>query len=239
VKEIQLIGLVPAAGYATRLQPLRSSKETLRVRGRPVMLHLIEGMRRADCSTIRVTTRIEKTDVIELAREHGLEVVVSRPDSVSESLLAALHDVPDSAIALVGFPDTLWEPPDALRILADRVRAGSDLALGLFEVDEPERCDVVEVTDAGHIKSIVVKPERPTTNVTWGIFAARVALLRGLSSWAEPGDYFDSVARRQAVPGVLFQGPYEDAGTKESLSRLGDDPVYDEDEDLVGGVDRG
>jgi dTDP-glucose pyrophosphorylase len=224
----QLVGLVPAAGYATRLQPMASSKETLRVGGRPLMCHLVERMRRAGCSTIRVTTRPEKNDVVELAEREGIEVVLAQPSSVSESLLVALDDLPDEAIALVGFPDTIWEPADAYGVLVDLVRAGEELVLGLFEVAQPERCDVVEVSGSGVVRRIVVKPRRPRTNVTWGIFAARIRILRDLAEYAEPGDYFDRLAHSRTVRGVLLTGPYEDAGTPEVLARLLGDRPYDE-----------
>jgi hypothetical protein len=36
-----IVGVVPAAGYATRLQPLAGSKELLQVRGRPVIDYLL------------------------------------------------------------------------------------------------------------------------------------------------------------------------------------------------------
>jgi len=202
-----VVGLIPAAGYATRLQPLASSKEVLEVRGRPLMSFLLERMRLAGCSRIRVTTRPEKTDVVELARLEKLEVVLGRPGSVSESLLAARTYLPDDAIALVGFPDTVWEPAEAYGLLVQRVRAGEDIVLGLFEVDQPNHCDVVEVSSFGRISRISVKPDRPRTNLTWGILAARVALLHGLAGWDEPAATLTHSHEMAAFAAYCFAGP--------------------------------
>lgn len=41
------IGIVPAAGSATRLQPLEGSKELIRVHGRPVIDFLLDRLARA------------------------------------------------------------------------------------------------------------------------------------------------------------------------------------------------
>ena len=67
----RLVGVVPAAGHATRLEPLAGSKETYRIAGKPLMNHLIDWLRRAACTDIRVVTRPDKTDVITHAEQLG------------------------------------------------------------------------------------------------------------------------------------------------------------------------
>ena len=107
-----IIGVIPAAGQATRLQPLQGSKEMLSIGGRPVMDYLVERMRAGGCTTLRVVTRPEKTDVIAHADEIGAEVVLGNPTSVSASFVAGMAELPDDDIVLIGFPDTIWEPVD-------------------------------------------------------------------------------------------------------------------------------
>ncbi len=192
------------------------------------MSFLLDRMRLAGCSRIRITTRPEKTDVVEYARREGVEVVLAHPESVSDSLLAGLAGLPNDAVALIGFPDTIWEPDDGFVPLLAEIRAGADIVLGLFEVGEPERCDVVEVSPSGEVRRISVKPERAATNLTWGILAARVASLRGLAGWDEPGRYFDALAGTGTLRSLRLGGPYDDAGTPSALTRLASDRVYDE-----------
>ena len=58
-----IVGILPAAGYAVRLQPLECSKEMLEIGGRPVIDYLVERMRAGGCEELRVVTRPEKQDV--------------------------------------------------------------------------------------------------------------------------------------------------------------------------------
>src|SRR5687767_15687131 len=105
----RIVGVVPAAGFATRLQPLACSKEVHLVGGRPVMDYLIDRLVQAGCDDIRVVTRPEKADVIAHAERQNLTVVLAHPRSVSRSLLAGLDGVGPDDLVLLGFPDTIWE----------------------------------------------------------------------------------------------------------------------------------
>ena len=82
-----VIGIVPAAGFATRLQPLEGSKEMHSVDGRAVMDYALERLRAAPCGEIRVVTRPEKKDVVAHAEAQGATVVLGRPQTVAESFL--------------------------------------------------------------------------------------------------------------------------------------------------------
>src|SRR5688572_24065418 len=161
----RVVGVVPAAGHARRLQPLEGSKEILTVRGRPLLEHLVERMRRAPCSELCVVTRPEKEDVIHLAVGLGARVVEGRPRTVAASLLLGLDGLEPDDVALVGFPDTLWEPVDGYARLLGRLRPPADVVLGLFEFAEPERSDVVEQGPAGAVRRVRSRPLRPSSNL--------------------------------------------------------------------------
>jgi NDP-sugar pyrophosphorylase family protein len=215
-----LVGVIPAAGHARRLQPIGSSKEMLSVDGRPVVSYLVERMRAARPDAIRLVTRPEKADLITWAEAEGIEVVLSEPPFVTASVLDGLQEVADDAVVLTGFPDTLWEPLDAFERLADEVRLGADVALGLFETTEPQRCDIVECDADGAVTRVVVKPAQPAGTSTWGCFAARAGSLRPMHAWEEPGDYFDAVCGTIVITGTRLEGRYVDIGTRESLARV-------------------
>ena len=153
--------MIPAAGHATRLQPLASSKETYPVHGRPVMDYLVERMRRGGCSELRVVTRPEKTDVIEHARRHAATVITGRPDTPAASLLTGIRSLADTDLVLFGFPDSIWEPVDGFRPLVESVEAGAEIALGLFRTSQVERPDVVELDAAGIVTEVEVGSDRP------------------------------------------------------------------------------
>src|SRR5688572_3727838 len=127
------VGVVPAAGYATRLQPLSGSKEIYPIGGKPVMQYLVDRMRTGGCVELRVVTRPEKLDLIAYAEAIGARVVLGHPRSVSESVLAGMVGLAPQDVVAVGFPDTLWEPENGYVPLVRAVEHGHDVALGLFK----------------------------------------------------------------------------------------------------------
>ncbi|MDQ4145913.1 MAG: NTP transferase domain-containing protein [Actinomycetota bacterium] len=215
-----LVGVVPAAGYATRLQPMSGSKEVYPIAGKPVMDYLVEKMTAAGCSDIRVVTRPERTDVVSHATATGLRVVEAYPRSVSESLLHGLTGIDDTAVVIFGFPDTIWEPPDGFLRLTAALRAPYDVALGVFTGREPERSDVVVLDASGRVTEIQVKPRRPRSNLIWGCCAARAWVLRAMQGIDEPGDYFNSMCQAGRIAGVYLSDEFIDIGTRERLREL-------------------
>ncbi len=217
------VGIIPAAGYARRLQPLACSKEVYPIGGRPVMDYLIERMRAAGCAELRVVTRPEKDDVIAHAKRRGASVITGHPPSPSASVRLGLAGLAPTDIVLVGFPDTIWDPADGFCRLLAAVEAGSAVALGLFETSSPRdltRSDVVTLAPDGRIIRVDVKPSRPISPWIWGCAAARVEALAGLRDDTEMGVYFDELSRlRGDVVGRVLRGPWLDVGTPEALSK--------------------
>jgi glucose-1-phosphate thymidylyltransferase len=215
-----IVGVVPAAGMATRLQPLASSKEVLPIRGRPVIDYLLERMWAGGAEEIRVVTRPDKEDVARHAEREGALVVLAEPASVCESLLAGLDGVAEGDVVLLGFPDTIWEPVDGFRPLVRALGSSYDVALGLFTGLEPERSDVVTIDERGTVLGVEIKPAQPESSLIWGCAAARAHALLGLERHAEPGEYFDELARRGTVTGIHLSDTFGDIGTPEALERL-------------------
>jgi dTDP-glucose pyrophosphorylase len=216
-----VVGVVPAAGLATRLQPLPCSKELLRVGGAPVVDRLVERMRAGGAEEVRVVTRPEKGDLAAHAERLGALVVLGHPGNVAESVTLGAEGLPGEAIALVGFPDTLWEPEDGFARLVPLVEAGADVALGLFRVDEPERCDVVVLDEDGRLLDVETKVPEPSSDVIWGCFAARAAALEGLPAAAEPSVHFVRLARVGRVATAFLSETFVDIGTREAMARAG------------------
>ncbi|HEV3478729.1 MAG TPA: NTP transferase domain-containing protein [Gaiellaceae bacterium] len=215
----RLVGVVPAAGQATRLQPLPCSKELLRVRDRPVMDYLVERMRTAGADEVVVVTRPEKTDVVEHALILGAHVVQGRPRSVGESLALGAKRADGDDIVLIGFPDTVWEPADGFSRLVAAL-GEHQAALGLFRTPELSRSDVVLVEDEV-VRAVEVKPPSPSSDLIWGCAAVVRTALNALAEYAEPGRLFGELAERGAVKGVYLSDSWIDIGTREALARAG------------------
>ena len=210
---------MPAAGYATRLQPLDCSKEVYPVGGRPLMDYVVERMRAAPCDEVRIVTRPDKRDVIEHAAELGAQVVEGRPETLAESVALGVEGLHPDDVALIGLPDTIWEPADGFTQLLAGLNGDADVVLGLFASPEPERSDVVSLDESGRVTAVAVKPDRPRTNLIWGCAAARVGALDGLDQLEWPGDHFDALARAGRARAVQLGAGYLDVGTRDALSR--------------------
>jgi glucose-1-phosphate thymidylyltransferase len=215
-----IVGLVPAAGHATRLQPLDCSKEVLEVGGRPVIDYLVERMQFGGATEIRVITRPEKDDVVSYAERIGASVVLAHPETINESYAAGMADLPPDDIVLLGFPDSLWEPVDGYRPLIEAVEAGRDVALGLFEAPGLEGSDFLRLDDAGGIIGVEIKPARPPSDWMWGAAAARVHALEGMEREEWPSAHMNNLLQRGAdVLGIRLSSAYLDIGTKSALAR--------------------
>lgn len=220
---MEIVGVIPAAGHGTRLQPLECSKEVLTVEGRPMMDYIVERMRAGGCTRLRVVTRPEKEDVVARAKELGAEVVVGYPASVSESFIAGMRGLASQDIVLVGFPDTVWEPKDGYLPLVHAVDGRCEVALGLFRIDPSDlpRSDVVVLDEDGAVLRIDVKPQEPQSEWIWGCAAARVRTLADLERSEWPGEYFDLLCREgRSVLGLPLSDIWLDMGTKEALARV-------------------
>jgi glucose-1-phosphate thymidylyltransferase len=216
---VKVVGVLPAAGRAARLQPLPGSKEMLEVGGRPVLDYAVERMRVAGAGEIRLVTRPDKADVRDHAEELGLVVIEAEPATVGESILAAVEALLPDDVVLLGLPDTVWEPADGFVHVLRALSPDADAVLGVFRSAEPERGDVVTLAAGGAVRGVAVKPAQPTANVVWGFAVARVSALMGLSRHSEPGTLFDELAGRNRVRAVRFEGEFIDIGTKDALGR--------------------
>ena len=215
-----IVGVIPAAGHATRLQPLRSSKEVQRIGGRPVMDYLIKRLHRGGCEQVRVVTRPEKLDVIENSRRHGAVVIQARPATPAASLLAGLDGLDDDDVAAFGYPDSIWEPDDGFRGLVKLVEEGAELALGLFRTSNVERPDVVEVAGSAtalRVTRIDVGSAEPPPHLVWGCAVSRASVLRRLRDWDDPGDLFSDICRERPVAGAILSSSYVDIGTPRGM----------------------
>jgi glucose-1-phosphate thymidylyltransferase len=226
-----VLGIVPAAGAATRLQPLAFSKEMLpvgsvldehgRERPKAVSEFLIDRMIHAGADRVCVVLSPEKTDIIPYYARHWAArrfcyVVQERPSGLCDALFRALPVMRDDEDVLIGLPDTVWFPSDGY----SRLPPG-ELSFLLFAVDDARRFDAVLAHD-GRVSEIRVKDERIGTGWVWGAFRMPATIFRTLHAlWSEPGrgdEYVGTLvnaylARGGRAVGVPAGERYYDVGT--------------------------
>jgi dTDP-glucose pyrophosphorylase len=225
-----MLGIVPAAGAASRLQPLAFSKEMLPVgtardeqgveRPKAVSEYLVERMLVAGADRVCLVISPEKSDIIPYYARHPdsrrlCYVVQERPSGLCDAIFRALPVLQPNEDVLVGLPDTVWFPVDGYTRLA-----AGELAFLLFRVDQPSLFDAV-VTDAqGRVREVQVKAAEPSTDWVWGAFRMPGAVFRELHAlWEARADEYvgtlvnEYLRRGGRARGVRAGQVYYDVGT--------------------------
>ncbi len=237
-------GIIPAAGNGTRIQPLAFSKELLPVgsrldeggteRPRAVSEYLIERMVRGGAAKICIVISPWKSDILQY---YGAAVgdvdlaYVCQAGAVGlcDAIFRAIPIIPKDEPVIVGLPDTIWFPSDALCTLPD-----DRLSFLLFPVERPELFDSVDTAADGRVIEIQVKSTAARGPWVWGAFKMPGATLHALHAlWLERDrrdEYIGTLVnawleRGNAAWGVRAGESYVDVGTingyREAMRLLG------------------
>ena len=182
----EVLGLIPAAGHATRLAPLPFSKELYPIgwkRGadgneqRPKVAchYLLEKMRRADITKAYIVVREGKWDIPAYLRDGSMlgmhlgYCVVGATSGPPYTLDEAYPFVRHSVVAF-GFPDILFEGDDAFcELLSQQARGHADIVLGVFPADRPQKMDMVEITEDGRVTNLLIQPRETQLQYSWDV----------------------------------------------------------------------
>lgn len=237
-------GVVPAAGTGSRIQPLAFSKELLPVgsrldggveRPRAVSEYLIERMVLGGATKICFVIAPGKSDILEyyggsVCSAHVCYAVQPAPAGLCDAIFRALPLIHPEEHVIVGLPDTIWFPDDALRALPDEC-----FSFLLFPVFQPELFDAVVTDEDGRVTDIQVKQPGAASSWIWGAFKMPGRVLRELHElWCERGradEYIGALvnawlARGGQARGVRAGQSYVDVGTlhgyREAIRLLSD-----------------
>jgi glucose-1-phosphate thymidylyltransferase len=226
-----MLGLIPAAGAARRLQPLPFSKELLPVgsqlkdgseRPRAVSEFIVERLINGGATRLCFVVAPRKLDIITYygASVDGVPVcyaIQPEPTGLCDAIFRGVpFAAPQESIA-VGLPDTVWFPADGLARLPER-----ELSFLLFQVEEPQFFDAVVTDEHDRVLEIQAKSAAATTDWIWGAFRGRADVFRQLQAlWCERGrrdEYLgplvnEYIARGARVTGIRAGTSYVDVGT--------------------------
>lgn len=182
------VGVIPAAGVGSRVQPLPGSKELFPVgsqtlpdwegpRPRVVSQHLLEAMKAGGVDTVYWVLREGKWDIPEYWGDghrmglHFAYLMMRWPYGVPFTIDQAYPFVKDR-IVLVGFPDLLFRPMEAFRTMREKLVATSaNVVLGCMPAEDPTKADVVERKSDGTVQAIHVKPDQTSLREAWMLAA--------------------------------------------------------------------
>jgi glucose-1-phosphate thymidylyltransferase len=242
-----LWGLIPSAGAGSRIQPLAFSKELLPVgsrfdreveRPRAVSEFILERFVAAGADRLCFIISPGKSDILEY---YGGDycgrpicyVVQREPRGLCDAIFTGAPFVRPDDCVLIGLPDTVWFPVDALNTVPDGV-----LGLLLFPVAHPELFDAVVTRADGSVVEVQVKIPKPTSAWVWGAMRMPGSVLHDLRDlWESRGRedvYLGSLintylARGGTAIGVARGEAYVDVGTlhgyREAMKLLAQDTV--------------
>jgi glucose-1-phosphate thymidylyltransferase len=190
-----MLGIVPAAGRGSRIQPLGFSKELLPVGSRidgqterpcAVSEYLVRRMVRAGVDKICFIIGSGKSDILEYyaagyEAAAALFVVQPNPVGLCDAIFRAAPLVSPDETVLVGLPDTIWFPEDGFCRLPD-----DKLSFLLFPVEQPEFFDAVVLDQDDRVVEIQVKQQGAATKWIWGAFKMPGHVLHQLAAlWHE------------------------------------------------------
>lgn len=242
-------GVIPAAGRGSRIQPLAFSKELLPVGSRldggierpcAVSEYLVERMIRGGATKICWVISPGKSDIMEYyGAGYGptsfAYVVQPQPSGLCDAIFRAAPLIAPDEPAIVGLPDTVWFPEDALAALPDDL-----LSFLLFPVETPQFFDAVVLDGGGRVTEIQVKRADAASRWVWGAFKMPGRVLHALHAlWQEPerGDEYIGtlvnayLAAGGRAAGVKAGEAYVDVGTlngyREAIRLLSALPALD------------
>jgi glucose-1-phosphate thymidylyltransferase len=232
------VGLIPAAGLASRLGVLPCSKELLPVADgvdgpRPVAHFLLEGLTMAGVDQAIVGISPTKLDLIRGLGSGGrrnwprLSYVPVESSRGTADTIAQLLPYARGQPVLIGFPDTVFHPTSMFVRLSESMRSGADCLLGLFPTDRLDKYDMVDVDTSGRVVAVHVKPGSGPWKLTWLIAGWSARFGEFLTRWVAgppPGELHLGFAIQDAITsGLHVQGinipdvEFLDVGTPEDL----------------------
>jgi dTDP-glucose pyrophosphorylase len=216
-----MLGIIPAAGVGSRIQPLAFSKELLPVgsrtdgdveRPRAVSEYLIDRMTLAGCDRVLFVIGPQKSDIVEYygASAGGVPaayVVQPEAGGLCDALFRALPFLRSDEEVILGLPDTIWFPDDGLCALGD-----DPLSFLLFPVARPELFDAVVCDDDGGVREVQVKSAAASSRWIWGAVKARAEVFRELHAlWRARGMvdmYLGTLVNEWLATGGRARGVY-------------------------------
>lgn len=234
-------GIIPAAGKGTRIQPLAFSKELLPVgarerRPRAVSDYLVERFAIGGVTRLCFVIAPNKSDILSYYGGSAYSIpicycVQPEPLGLCDAIFRALPVIDPQQPVLVGLPDTIWFPENALRSLPDE-----RMSFLLFPVSRPERFDAVVADEEGRVLEIQVKQADARSKWVWGAFKMPASDFVSLHKlWKQRGDEYIGtlinawLERGGSAWAVRAGESYIDVGATdgyfEAVRLLGDQPA--------------
>ena len=166
-------GIILAGGLGTRLFPLTRavSKQLMPVYDKPMIYYPLSTLMLAGIrQVLLITTTHEQSAFRRLladGQQFGLEIAYAtqaQPGGIAQAFLIGRQFIGPDAVALVLGDNIFYGHgfPDSLRTAAGRKNGATIFS---YQVRDPNRYGVVEISDQGEVLSLEEKPQVPRSNL--------------------------------------------------------------------------
>ncbi|MBN1251706.1 MAG: hypothetical protein JXR51_11520 [Bacteroidales bacterium] len=186
-EENNLIGIIPAAGKGSRLEPFPCPKELFPVgyqdynvngniqqRPKVVSQYLIENMIKAGVKKFYFIIGEGKSDIMNYygnGSRFGVNILYLFQEQIIGMPAALNLSFPwvDNAVYVFGMPDTIIEPNNFFQKLVEyNKETNAVVTLGLFATNTPSKFSMTEIDENNDVLYIVDKPAKSDLTHTWG-----------------------------------------------------------------------
>lgn len=233
------VGIIPAAGLASRLGPLGYPKELLPItyvqgegghlRPLPVIEASLRQLRTADITRCMVITSERKPELAQYLGSGGaigLDIAYvqqSKAEGLASAVALTAPWTRGSASCLL-LPDTIVRPLDALKTMREAFEArGADLVLGVFPSERPKELGPVRFDTDGKVTEVQDKPAQTDLANSWGlaIWGDRFSqIIAAAPPNANLGRLFHQAAQNglNVIACWFEDGEFHDVGTPKGLA---------------------
>jgi len=163
--------VIPAAGQGTRLYPQTHTKPKpmVRVAGKPILGHILEGFRETEINDVVVVVGVMREHVEEYVEANYSDsfdvtfVEQSQTDGLGHCIYQA-RDAVGADSMCIALGDMLFDSGYGEFLAAHDSLGDLDGSIGVKQVDDPSSYGVVTVED-GRITNLVEKPDSPVSNL--------------------------------------------------------------------------
>ena len=240
---MKLVGIIPAAGKATRLS-LPFSKELyslvfprlettgkIEYKSLPVISFLINRMKLAGVKKIFLIINKEKFDILHYlgsGKDLNIEVsylVQESPTGMPVALSLAYNWSEPDTTYVFGMPDTIFYPREALKILLDNHNMyKNEVTLGVFPTKNPSKYGMVEFNKHMNLTNVIDKPKVSNLHFMWGCACWNTSFMQFMVEYIKVNDVngelvlsdvFKSAIQKNISIKVtpFYNGEYYDIGT--------------------------
>jgi glucose-1-phosphate thymidylyltransferase len=233
------VGIIPAAGLASRLGPLGYPKELLPItyvqgegghlRPLPVIEASLRQLRTAEITRAMVITSERKPELAQYlggGGAIGLDIAYvqqTRAEGLAAAVALTAPWTKGSASCLL-LPDTIVRPLDALKTMRAAFEArGADLVLGVFPTAKPKELGPVRFDAEMRVTEVQDKPAETDLANSWGmaIWGARFSeMIVAAAPNANLGLLFHQAAQNGLIVVACWfaDGEFHDVGTPKGLA---------------------